>query len=249
MENLERLRRMDEAWYDANVSTTCVLTEASGCKRTFDFFSSGEGRRLRGLFTVVSGVDPVNFVHDYLPEPDTDSQAEETDLYCRFLQQLTDGEFDVGEEEFLKSFFQHHFLRLYKRSQCLLGDRVPINGMCVPGWRKIFVDADGNMHPCERTNRSFPIGHVDTGLDRERVREVLQCQVDSNERLCVECWAVRLCSCCLASLNGNGCIDEDRRNQHCVEEKASWENSLAQYCAILEENPSAFDYMEHIVIS
>ncbi len=247
--NLKRLREMDPEWYAQRVSTTCVITESSGSHRPFEFFASEEMEDLRGLFTMVSSVDPVNLVNNCLPCPDTDAFDEEQELYELFLNRLINNEFGPRTDDFLKSNFQQPFLRLYKREEKQLGDRVSVNGMCVPGWRKVFVDVDGNMHACERTNRSFPIGHVDTGLDRAAARSVLQCQVDANQDRCLGCWAVRLCGACLASINGEGCIDEQARNRFCEGEIRSWERSLAHYCGILELNPTALDYMEDVVVS
>ena len=44
---------------------------------------------------------------------------------------------------------------------------MPFTGACVPG-RKIFVDANGMFHACERINSAFPLGDIYEGLNFEK---------------------------------------------------------------------------------
>ncbi|MHC4944437.1 MAG: radical SAM protein [Planctomycetota bacterium] len=249
LSNLKRFWEMNPEWCEQRISTTCVLTDSCGPRRPYRFFGHPDNRRLCGMFIQASSVDSVNRIRDDLPPADVNVAQESAELYVTFLKKLVRNDLDVREEDFLKSNFQHTFLKLYKRQESPLGDRVSINGMCVPGWRKVFVDVSGAIHPCERVNRSFPIGHVDGNLDKDAVKQVLQMQVEANENRCLNCWAVRLCGACLASLNGDAAIDLEARDRYCETERSQWERALAHYTGILEMNPTAFDYMEKIVIS
>jgi uncharacterized protein len=249
LSSLKRFWEIDPEWCERHVSTTCVITDTCGSKRPYRFFSRPRNRRLCGMFIQASSVDSVNRIRDDLPPPDVDASLESAELYRTFLRKLVQNSLDVAEEDFLKSNFQHTFLKLYKRNETRLGDRIGINGMCVPGWRKLFVEVTGAIHPCERVNRSFPVGHVDQGLDKRAIQRILDMQVAANEARCLDCWAVRLCGACLASLNGDGRIDPVARDRFCESERAQWERSLALYTGILEINPTAFDYMEKIVVS
>jgi uncharacterized protein len=74
---------------------------------------------------------------------------------------------------------------------------MPFTAACVPG-RKIFVDAIGNYHICERINSGFPIGTVDGGLNFERILEII-CEYKGSLDKCQKCKVTRRCLCCYKS--------------------------------------------------
>jgi uncharacterized protein len=71
---------------------------------------------------------------------------------------------------------------------------MPLTGACVPG-RKIFVDAYGNYHACERVNNSHPLGNVDEGLNFEKIGKLIIDYISHMDR-CLSCKVSRKCTCC-----------------------------------------------------
>jgi uncharacterized protein len=250
--NLKNLRKMNRDYYDKNISVACVLSDECGVMEPFKFFSSHKDRSLWGLFVQVSSINSVNLKEEYSylrkGQQKFDRTTEYRMLYDLYLRRLIDNQSEGKENDFLRSLFQRPFLTLYKREESPMGESIKINGMCVPGWRKLFVDTEGKFYTCERVNRSMPIGDVDNGIDKEVVQRILDLQVSANKDRCISCWAVRLCGLCLSSINGDACIDLSLRDEYCEAEKKRWEATLSDYCTVLENNPTAFDFMEKIVV-
>ena len=90
-----------------------------------------------------------------------------------FFQELPD--YPKKRISYLDSFFGRDATYALFMKSTVVPSRppyIPCTGSCVPG-RKIYVDCDGNYHMCERINDKFPIGHVDTGLDFDRILKVI----------------------------------------------------------------------------
>ena len=67
-------------------------------------------------------------------------------------------------------------------------------GACIPG-RKIFVDANGLLHMCERVNDRFPIGNVDDGLNFEKISKLISDYLNRMDK-CAECSISKKCGKC-----------------------------------------------------
>lgn len=65
---------------------------------------------------------------------------------------------------------------------------------CIGGIGKIAVDPDGHILPCDNFigNPDFYIGHVSTGIDKER-RQMFRPFRAANQSICRICWARYLC--------------------------------------------------------
>ncbi len=57
-----------------------------------------------------------------------------------------------------------------------LPDEIAPGGPCVSGERRLFINADGNLYPCERvseTSEIMNIGNIWDGFDFEKVDRIL----------------------------------------------------------------------------
>jgi len=70
-------------------------------------------------------------------------------------------------------------------------------GPCIPGQLRLFINADGDMFPCERVNESdvMKIGTLDTGFDYKKARALINIGSLTSEE-CRNCWAIRHCIIC-----------------------------------------------------
>lgn len=62
-------------------------------------------------------------------------------------------------------------------------------GVCVPGTRKLFMDIQGNLFPCEKCSETSPvmkIGNVEEGFYIKHVEQLLNIGKLSEER-CKNC--------------------------------------------------------------
>ena len=74
---------------------------------------------------------------------------------------------------------------------------------CIPGLKRTFVSVDGDYFICEKDdqNKNHIIGNVNMGIDYEKVIQLGQEARQFHEEHCTECWAVRFCPMCFASMS------------------------------------------------
>jgi uncharacterized protein len=128
-------------------------------------------------------------------------------------------------------------------------DEYYLNGCCVPGVRKIFVQTDGNFQLCERMSKSPSIGHAFSGINIDKIKEIY---IDEYSRkslpACSNCWIVGLCSICYAHAFKNGKFDPDMKNTYCSITKEIKEIYLKFLCELLEINPEGLNYLLDMVL-
>lgn len=166
----------------------------------------------------------------------------------------------VPEEEFIKSvleryasnkkihpiFDDQHNLRLslfHKRCHHFLGDTIGANGLCLPGYRKLFVNVDGTFGMCERVPQ-YDIGSLHDGLDITRIKDLTKKYISVSSD-CFKCPVVRFCLLCFQHALRKD-IDINRKRIFCEYEKKDFERTLILYCSILEKNPKALDFLINV---
>ncbi len=121
----------------------------------------------------------------------------------------------------------------------------PIGGNCIPGM-KLAVHPDGALHICERVNGTAPIGHLDTGLELDKIEAIIR---EYNQQItvnCFDCTMSKLCSLCFSLSNTEKSFQIP--SGYCENVRMSNLESLQAYCSILEENPHAFDDLDQIML-
>ena len=110
----------------------------------------------------------------------------------------------------------------------LLGSVSAPAGPCIPGQRKLFVNADGIFYPCERVNElseDVQMGNVTDGIDLKKADRILNiAQLTENE--CKKCYAFRHCSiCAVTASDGNG-FSVAQKLRRCIKVKSKFNNTL-----------------------
>ncbi|NBI18892.1 Cys-rich peptide radical SAM maturase CcpM [Neglecta sp. X4] len=85
-------------------------------------------------------------------------------------------------------------------------------GPCVPGKKRLFVDVNGDFHPCEKISECAVgrIGSLSSGFDINAVLKILNI-AEITEDACKNCWAFLWCNqCANASLQRNKLSSEIR---------------------------------------
>jgi len=112
---------------------------------------------------------------------------------------------------------------------------LPFTNTCMPA-SKLAVRTDGTLDICERINGTMPIGHVDRGLDFDRIETIIK---EYNSRVCRGCWAcpvTKLCAHCFASCNTNETFEKG----DCRGTVEGIRRTLSAIYTILEAQPEAF---------
>lgn len=120
-----------------------------------------------------------------------------------------------------------------------------MNGCCIPGVRRIYVDVTGKFHLCEKISTDAPvIGSVKSGINQEVIDNVY---INGYEEMCKpncsKCWVVRLCDSCFAYAFENGALDVASFKKQCTIVKETQEKYLRYYCMLMEFNPFGLDYL------
>jgi uncharacterized protein len=110
------------------------------------------------------------------------------------------------------------------------------SGPCVPGARKLFMNVDGKLYPCEKISEQSVntcIGHIDTGLNLEQVAKLLNIG-NLTEDVCKKCWGFRLCLLCFIVADDINGLSAKRKLASCQGALNTNEHFLKEYCTLLE---------------
>lgn len=120
---------------------------------------------------------------------------------------------------------------------------------CIPGTRRTFVSVDGDYWPCERVQNSeyLKIGNIKQGFNVDKIQQLLSDWINLTRYECKRCWCLPLCA--IPCWAGDICAEGPNKTEKisaCARERTAKHHLLIAYCSVLEKNPHAFDYMEHI---
>jgi uncharacterized protein len=145
-------------------------------------------------------------------------------------------------EKKLATIFQRS---IYKKPT----DKYHLNGCCLPAVRKIFVSVDGELHLCERLPIAPSIGHVNSGVSIERVKDIYINEYGKKSLpFCASCWAIQLCHICYLHSFSNGMIDLNKKSKNCIMARLSIEEDLQFFSKLLEIDNKGLDYLSKWVI-
>lgn len=120
--------------------------------------------------------------------------------------------------------------------QSMLADMEHHGGPCIPGAKRLFMDVDGNLYPCERVSEDsevMRIGHVEKGFDYEKIRNILNVGKITQDS-CVNCWAFRFCTLCAVFADDMNEFSAKKKLSNCRVVKGSLEDQLKDYCMLNE---------------
>lgn len=153
---------------------------------------------------------------------------------CLFMLGKLDEE-DVSKLVLLKrNFIYERYHQITKKSE--IGDTCHPGGPCIPGTRRLFVNVQGYMFPCERVSETSPvmaIGHLSTGFDIDKVNALLNIG-KLTEDLCKNCWALFHCNQCAQKADGKEHLSRELKIKHCPLSKERAFMELKELCVLKE---------------
>ena len=136
------------------------------------------------------------------------------DFLSKFSEFITDQkEFPTTYSTWMISLLKIHYRESLPNNNIL-------NGSCFPpGSIKIFLSTNGEYYVCEKMDYTFSIGNIQTGIDYEKVNDIVKKFYNFKKDTCKTCWAKKLCSLCYISFaqKGNKFIKD--RNKCILERK------------------------------
>ncbi len=248
IKNINKIHEMVPDYYDQHIRYNCVISPSSDLLALNQFFQT-QPHLFRPNCVTISSVSDGNpdFIESCKPHPNRKKDNET--LYKLFCDMHISGEKDPHKLTFLSPLFEPELIRLHKRYiRPEPMEHENLSPACFPGLRKLFVAVDGSFHICERINPLFSIGDISSGFDFAKITKIINdfTTILNHER-CLRCEAVRFCSNCYATIDGDGTLKQPS-SKRCNDALIEVENSFITYCAIWEQNKSAWDYMDDIVI-
>lgn len=73
-----------------------------------------------------------------------------------------------------------------------------INGCCILGQRKTFIDVNGDIYPCEKLDvgdKKYMLGNVDSGYNIKKILNIID-DFKTKISQCNKCWAINYCHLC-----------------------------------------------------
>ncbi len=169
-------------------------------------------------------------------------------LRRQYLADILSGHHD-RIEPVPRALFEADLVRFHRRSRRRLGTTVSPGSPCSLGRRKLHVDVDGKLQPCERTGWGFPLGTLQTGIQPARV----QAHESSFWRGCADrcstCWAVRLCGLCHAHLARCGVKAlSDLPETECRRERRRIEDVMIMMVQVLSAPPKFRSFLNDYIL-
>lgn len=232
-ENVKMLRRKHPNYFSKKISFNMVLDPEYPLKEICDFTMNDESfNTSRILSTIISDVQ----TKEKLRYSDQFLEEYEYEKFKAYLWKV--GRLGVLD---IPPLMRAHFTGVKetatyfeKTAQNELPDKGHRGGPCIPGVRKLFVDVDGNLFPCERVSESSEvshIGHIDQGIDEEKALQLLNIEWLTSDN-CRNCWAYNMCSNCFTFADDEGELSRDKQLEECKFNKIQAEGKIKDYLVL-----------------
>ncbi len=254
MNNLEKIYGMYPDYYLSSISCITTLAYKSDMPKVFDFFTRAQDFPLTlGRLSYVDAMDT-----DFYEAHGEDISGKEDpyiilfEKYRHMLLKQAGGPAgdDDREAAVLHKLFDENFISIHQR--CMHRHReMHMNGCCIPGQRRVFVETDGTMHACEKISNKYPLGSVHSGgFDLNRVRNFIEDYIKVSFEDCRECPIQRLCQLCFRFAMKDGIMTAERKREMCKDYiNNTIMNGLGNYIRLKAANDNAFNFIDHMKIT
>jgi len=226
MKNLELIKSIDEKYYFNNIFLSAVYSKDLPFDKLFYFFRDNE---LLNRLPIKLG-----FVNEY----DTDYY----EYYPYSIENYKESRNIIFDAVLLKKKnkvdllpIEDNFLVSHKSLNQSLKTRyfTSLMGACFYNSR-LFVDANGHFHICEKMNDKFSIGNVADGYHFSFMESLLHDYVELIKKNCMDCDFNFLCQRCFVHFAKDGKFEFDP--SFCANSRKAFTNLLEEHIRLNEED-------------
>ena len=201
--------------FHKNIIFNCVIDPNASFDCFHSFFTSYED--INDYMCRFSNISTANLKSDDVTVSDDYLTRYNFEIFKSILSRI--GKIEKDAVSPIVSSYMTDLLEvmLEKRHYGRLGDVGHPGGPCIPGGRKIFVNVDGDIFPCEKINElseNMKIGNVYSGFSMDKCLNLLNIAT-LTEAECKQCWASRLCYLCCLFCEKNGELSRSQRLSNC----------------------------------
>lgn len=225
--NLKKIKEKNSDYFLRKVSFSCVFSPELSLQNVYDFFIKNDLVYQNGVR--IAPVDPYDTsYYDKYPYDKSKLKTQRETVLKKIKAKLNGTKnLSLAESQFLKSLLTAVTGRLENQTYnnlynaCLFDER-------------LYVDAEGKFHICERVNNRFSIGNINDGFDIEKMAEMVKDYIKIQEKQCSDCNIRFLCSRCYAPFCRDG--EFAMAERFCKDSKEGIINALEGYIELKEEN-------------
>lgn len=231
LSNLQKIKDYDLDYYKT-VGFVCVLSPPLRYKQIRDFFNNHpmiQGHDLTMSFLQL--VDQ-NLPFNIDQEQFTKDRAEMyKDCIKTYFNNVSQNDHPSAFEDALLSRDLGRVHELQNNKQDI---NINLNGCCIPGGRKCFVDTIGNIYACEKIGGCYPLGDIERYLEVESVQRMVNDYYGLSYENCLNCWCAQLCDLCFIAARKGGKFDNQRKLDACQERRDLFKALLRLYASLIE---------------
>jgi len=232
IKNLETIKEEYPRFYE-RISVNMVVTPEHDYKCVVDYFDTDAS--LKFLSAHSSLLNQYGF-KDRTSYSELYSITYKHESFKLLLYMI--GKIDVVNVSnlFLPNVSNHVRLHKYLEPVKALPSKCHPGGPCIPGAKRLFVNAYGLLYPCERVREDsevMNIGSLDGGFDIDKASSLLNFGKVTPEA-CMSCWCMTHCSLCAASADDGEKLSPELKSSYCAQSQFSFVEQLRDYCFLVE---------------
>lgn len=248
MNNLRNLKSYDKQYFDEYISFNCVISVTTDTQATYEFFANTEMFHTEVVslnYVATAGIKDKSLTEI------NQKNSNATDFeYLKMLLALigkrgwdTKSKFLRRNADNIEMLYAH--LHRHEPEKEIMHH----NGPCMPGIRRIFVNTEGLIYPCERVSEAdeeMCIGSLEKGFEYEKMDFLLN-HGKLIEKNCRKCWNLRECLFCLGSVEKTtNKISAKDILKKCEISRANTEMLLQKVCILAEMGYKGYDNLKII---
>ena len=234
-DSMKMIYSMDRKYYKKNVSFNTVLDPQNELRTIYEFLDKDR--------LISKNLSRISVLNDNYTDKQCEFSGEfveeqEYEYFKCFLSKLK----RINEKfvaRAVKEEFDNEMREIKQHEEKMQEEISKVNhhsGPCIPGAKKNFVTAEGNIYPCERVSEISEvskIGDIKKGIDKNKVLNLLNIERYSQDR-CKDCWAYQHCTICIACADDTKNISNKEIEKHCWKVRGGFEEAMKNYCTLKE---------------
>ena len=196
LKNLEKIKVKYKEFFEKKIGFSSVYSYDLPLKNLYEFFTThGLVRKKRVRFSMVNPYHTTYY--DRYPKNRAAYRRDFKQVFLGVLEKIREGEELSGYETHLYDNLKDTGDILKTRAFNLLA------GACLFDSR-LYLDAQGVFHMCEKMNNAFAFGDVDKGFDIAKMVRIAREFVAVIKDHCLDCNIKFLCTRCYVNFCGDG---------------------------------------------